>query len=899
MFQAIEEEKAKGRRVWESDINPTFRFLENNYPNDDDLPSLNISIYDIEVDKDPNLGFSTTDNPFCPIISITVYHKWLKQAITLAVPPPEMSMSAAITLCNDENNPDGYGKLNADNGYYLLDDEQQLLEIFAEIIQDTDIIAGWNSEFYDLPYIINRARIVIGGENIEKIRNEGTEFNPSEKSAEYIRKLSVFNVLPDVSFVENYGKRERTFQIVGRRHIDYLVFYKKFIKAELLSFTLDAILQHEVGQTKVKFDGSIDAFYRNKFRVFLAYNRQDVMGLSAIDDKRGLINMANQMIHMSGVTMDKSVGSVSIIEQAVLRELHRERKEIAWNRVEHKPDKHVPGAFVVEPKSGKYGWGGSYDVNSLYPTIIRLLNISPETLIGQLDTTRTIEKLNTYVYEILRIPIDEQKPSDPDYTLRNKSKNAIDIAYRDAWHKFTGVLEYHDVITESSNKVTLLFDDSSLTMTGKEMREYLITNNYCITANGTIFDLSKQGIIPYCLTKWYNERIKYRKKSQNFEKEALEFKKLGDDKKYKELIASAEFYDQIQNAKKLFLNSTYGAYLNRFFRFYDPRCGRSVTLSGRVVVKHMCRKSCELLSENNEYDFDYEVLLGGDTDSTYISYESFMKRNDIERNIDNAIAIGDWVGENINNSFKEYLSEQFLIPQERCEIVQVKRETIFDRAIFKDKKKRYAMHVIDKEGKIIPKGHKDELKIVGLEVKRSDTPKIIQDFLQECLRLVLVEGYEEEDLRCYVESFRKEFRKIPSWKRGSPIRLKKLQVSSEIMKNYDDDDDGLDDKKPNIYYVVNAANNTNLLAKRFGETRWEPLKDGDKVEFLYLKTNEYNMNSVAIRVGEDYIPEWFRNLPFDDETHETKLIDQKLENFFGGLGWDFTSRDHEGYDIFK
>lgn len=895
MQNAREKKEFKGKQFWESDVNPTYRYLERYYPQDDQLPNLHISIFDIEVDKVDG-RFATTDNPFAPITSVTVYHKWSKQAITLAVPPPNMTMEQARKLCLEENNVDGYGLLDEDNGYYLMEDETQLLEVFAEIIQDSDIIAGWNNEFYDLPYIINRARHVIGGESLEFIQND-IGINCTEASRDYLTRLSAFNVLPDVSIQEAYGRKERTYQIVGRRNVDYLVCYKKFIKAELHSFTLDAILQHEVGQTKVKYDGSIDEFYRRQFRTFLAYNRQDVMGLSAIDDKLRLVNMMNQMIHMSGVTFDKAVASVAIIEQAVLRELHRERGEIAWDRVEHEIDRYVPGAFVVEPQANKYGWGGSYDVNSLYPTMIRLLNISPETMVGQLDLSRTTAKLNEYVDDYLKIPVEDRFPKDGRYSYRNRAEDGISKGYTDAWHKFTGVLEYHDVIDGTGNIVKLVTPETVLTMTGREMRELLKANNWCITANGTVFDLSREGIIPYCLTKWYNERAEYRKKAQELEKQAIEARNAGDTAKAAELSSLADFYNMVQNAKKLFLNSTYGAYLNRFFRFYDPRCGRSVTLSGRVVVKHMCQKACELLG--GKYEFNRDILLGGDTDSTYISYESFLHREGIEKTLENVTEIGDWVGETINDSFVEYLAEQFLVPPERCKIVQAKRETIFDRAIFKNKKKRYAMHVLDKEEKKIPAGHKDELKIVGMEVKRSDTPRIIQDFLQECLRRVLVEGYEEEDLRSYVDEFRAQWRSMAPWKQGSPVRVHNLHTSNAKMDEYIDSDDGLR-KRPQIYYAVTAARNTNALMEKFNEQRWEPIKDGDKIDVLYLKSgNVYGMESIAIRVGEEHIPDWFSELPFDTEAQEKKLIDQKLDNTFGQLGWEFEPRDHEGYELFR
>lgn len=911
LSEAVKRGVENGRQLWESDISPTNRHLETTYPEDGDLPPLQITIFDIEVDRDPKRGYSPPDNPFNPITSITLYHKWKKQAITIAVPPPNMSMAEAQGLLNQTDNEDGYGCLSEAEGYYLVDDETALLELFLELIQETDILTGWNSSSYDLPYIINRARIIFGGERGGNIATE-TEFFPAEGAVEYLERLSAFpNTLPEVREIEKFGRRERVYEITGRRHVDYLDFYKKFVKDELLSFTLDAILKHEVKQEKVKFDGTIDEFYRNEFRRFLAYNRQDVMGLSAIDDKRKLIHLGNQMIHMSGVTMDKAAGSVAKIEAAVLRELHRHRKEIAWDRKDHVMDRNVPGAFVVTPHARKYGWGGSYDVNSLYPTMIRLLNISPETMIGQLNLDRNDTLLNELVDDRLKIPHDERIPKDGRFAYRRvKSANAIDLAYREAWHTFTGVVEYHDVVGGTNEVVNLeLVDGKTLVMKAHEMRDYIRDHNWCITANGTVFDLSKEGIIPYCLTKWFIERQEFRRKAGEFEKMSLKEMEAGNHAKAAEYATEAVYYNMVQEAKKVFLNSTYGAYLNRFFRFYDPRCGRSTTLSGRVVVKHMCRKSCELLS--GTYEFDDTVLLAGDTDSSYISFEHFLNENDIEKTADNVTALADWVGEQINESFPEHLAEQFLVPPERVAMVQVKRETVFDRAIFKDKKKRYAMHIVDKEGKRIPKGHSDELKIIGMETRRSDTPKYAQDFLTECLKQVLVEGWEEEELRVEVEKFREVFRKMDPWRRGSPVRLNNLMVTNVKLDAYfaSFDSDGANaladlsvlellTKKPPAYWSCMASRNTNALMDTYGEQRWEKLRDGDKVEILYLRENDHRFDVVAIRVGEDYVPEWFRSLPFDDEAHEHKMVDKKLANVFGALGWEFAPRDHTGYDIF-
>lgn len=898
--EAVGRARENGRQLWESDISPTFRHLEAAYPDDGKLPPLQITIFDIEVDRDTKRGYSPVDNPFNPIISVTLYHKWKKQAITIAVPPPNLSMAEAQRLLDEQDHADGYGPMSEDEGYYLVEDEMSLLELFLELIQETDILTGWNSSSYDLPYIINRVRVLFGGERCGNIATE-TEFMPAEDAVEYLCRLSAFpGTLPEQREIEKFGRRERVYEITGRRHVDYLDFYKKFVKAELLSFTLDAILKHEVKQEKVKFDGTIDEFYRNEFRRFLAYNRQDVMGLSAIDDKRKLIHLGNQMIHMSGVTMDKAAGSVSKIEQAVLRELHRHRGEIAWDKKDHVIDRNVPGAFVVTPRARRYGWGGSYDVNSLYPTMIRLLNISPETMVGQLNLDRNDAVLNDRVDDHLKIPHDERFPKDDRFTYRrHKSTNAIDLAYREAWHTFTGVVEYHDVVSGSDEIVELeMLTGNNLVMKAHEMRDYIRAQNWCITANGTVFDLAKEGIIPYCLSKWFIERQEFRKKAGEFEKMSLKEMEAGNHAKAAEYATEAVYYNMVQEAKKVFLNSTYGAYLNRFFRFYDPRCGRSTTLSGRVVVKHMCRKSCELLA--GTYEFDNTVLLAGDTDSSYISFENFLNENDIEKTVDNVVALADWVGEQINESFADHLSEQFLVPKERVEMVQAKRETVFDRAIFKDKKKRYAMHIVDKEGKRIPKGHSDELKIIGMETRRSDTPKYVQDFLTECLKQVLVDGWEEEELRVEVEKFRDVFRRMNPWRRGSPVRLNNFAVTCIRLEQFDKalDDQDFTTKKPPAYWACVAARNTNILMDVYGEQRWEKLRDGDKVEILYLSPNDHQVDLVAIRVGEDYVPDWFRELPFDNEAHEHKMVDQKLENVFGALGWEFSPRDHNGYDLF-
>lgn len=889
----IDKKRKNGRLIFESDISPVYRLLETRY-NTDELPPLNITLYDIETDKEPDREWATPDNPYAPITAITLYHKWLKTAITIALVPPTLTYEQASALCAQSDHEDGHGILDEAQGYYLVESEKTLLLLFLDLIEDTDILTGWNADFYDLPYIIARIRIILGGEPLAFVR-EDMEFEPSEKSRPYLERLSLFPCQPRLRKVENYGKLERLFDIYGRKHLDYRELYEKFVGEELHSFALDFVLQHEVKQEKVKYDGDIGSFWRNQFRKFLAYNRQDVMGMDAIDDKRKLVALANQMIHMASITFDKVTGSVAIIEQAVLKELHASFQMVAYDKVEKQADKHVPGAFVVDPKSGLYPNGANVDVDSLYPNLCITLNISPEVMIGQFDLTRTDRALESRVDDILKIP-EEYRRNDHSHRS-NRSEDAIDKAYSAAWKTFTGVLEYHDVVEGNETLLTLeVTNGETMTYPASKWQKLLKKNNWCVTGNGTVFDMARDGIIAFCLAKWYRERVEYQKKMDEYGKLLDEAKKAGDKEKEAEYRLLYELYDMIQNAKKLFLNSTYGAYLNRFFRFYDSRCGRSVTLSGRVVTKHMCKKTCEILV--GEYDFDRRALIYGDTDSAYYSVDWFLDHNGMPKDPDTVIATADEVADQINASFTPFAVENFFIKPERCTL-RAKREFVFDLGLFKDVKKRYALHVIDKKKKRVNVGDKDEIKITGLEVKRSDTPKFVQEFLRQCIEKVLRDRNEEAALSAYVDDFRAKFREMPKWKRGSPGRVSNLTDGRRQLVDYERRiERGEVLKKPTLHYLVTAAYNTNRLMERFGEKRWDVLKDGEKIEVLYLKDNDFGMGSVAIRVGETYVPDWFQQLPFDNARHEEKQITTKLDNLFGTLGWRFDPRDHYGDEFF-
>ncbi len=869
----LSKKRNTGKQIFESDVNVVFRLLEERYPSNN-TPPLNICVLDIEADKDPSRGWASVESPYAIINAITIFNKWENQIYTLLVPPPTLTMDEARDLLDRDSVDDGFGSMTEDEGYYICKNERELLLIFIELIQDADILTGWNSRFFDMPYLIGRIRIALGHEKLSYIEKEDGEkvfFRPHRDSMEHLKKLNAFPCLPKMRMVEKYKKMHKTFQLSGRIELDYLELYQKFTKAtrgELHSYTLDNILKLEINQQKVPYEGTLDELYRNDFRTFAAYNRQDAVGLSALDDKMQMIQLANTMAHMAGVTFDKVLGAVSIIEQAILKKLHASGR-VCFNRPRSQVFKEtIPGAAVIQPERGMYEWICSFDVASLYPSIIRALNISPEVVMGQFDLTRTEDIVAKSIAA-------GQKPAE-------------------AWRPFVGTLEYHDIINESDEMLTFKIEgldisgkstDTQVTATAKEWRATLREKNWGISANGTVFDLSKEGIVPQCLTEWYADRVTNKQQAKDYSMAQVGEK---DEAKLADLKAKTEYYKMLEQVMKIFLNSTYGAYLNEGFRFFDPRLGRSVTLSGRVVVQHMGKFSGKEIV--GTYEHDSRALIYGDTDSSYVRLDWYMNKLGLEANVDNAVKLADDLGEKINAAFPNFMNENFHIGKKRGGIIQTGREIVARRGLFRDVKKKYALYVVDEEGKRV-----EIIKVIGMEPRRSDTPKFVQDFLMNCITGVLQHNKTYDEIYDSVQDFRVNiFRKKDYWRRGRPCRVNNLTTKSAQINNYEElvADGYIGVEKPRPASAVVAAKNTNDLIAVYDEKNWDLIRDGDKVEVLYLKEkNDLDLRSVAIKVDELYVPGWFKELPFDNDRHELALLDQKLFNVLGSImDWDFAPK---------
>jgi DNA polymerase elongation subunit (family B) len=806
-----------GKTLYEADINPIFVCLSENYLNAD-APKLNAAFFDIEVDFDPERGYASPDDAFMPITAIAVYLQWLETMVCLAIPPKKMSMAEAKEAVKDFTN------------VMLFDNEAALLDTFLDLIKDADVISGWNSEGFDVPYTVNRVTKVL--------------------SKEDTRRFCLFDLFPRKREYEKFGRSAVTYDFIGRVHVDYLELYRKYTYEERHSYRLDAIAEYELGKRKTQYEGTLDQLYNNDFKTFVEYNINDCKLLDDLDKKLKFLDLANTLAHENTVLIQTTMGAVAVTEQAIINEAHR-RGFVVPNRkkMDEREDTQAAGAYVAYPKEGIHDWIGSLDINSLYPSAIRALNMGPETIIGQLRPIMTDEYIQAHI-------------------AKGKS-------FASAWEGIFGTLEYTAVMNqEIGTDITIDWEDgSSDILSAAEVYRLIFESNqpWVISANGTIFTYETEGIIPGLLKRWYAER----KEMQAKLKEAI-----NAGNKIEE-----EYWDKRQLVKKINLNSLYGAILNPGCRFFDKRIGQSTTLTGRQIAKHMAGKVNEIVA--GEYNHVGKAIIYGDTDSCYFSAFRTLK-NEIDAGQipwtkETVVQLYDQIGEEVNQTFPQFMLDAFHCPKSRGEVIKAGREIVGSKSLFITKK-RYAVLYYDKEGKRSDvEGKPGKIKAMGLDLKRSDTPEFIQDFLSEVLEMVLT-GATEEQVLDHISEFRIKFKARPGWEKGSPKRANNITEYEAKEKKQG---------KANMPGHVRASINWNTLKRMFNDKYSMNITDGAKVIVCKVKQNPLGFTSVAYPVDELRLPQWFKDLPFDDAEMEQTIIDNKLENLIGVLKWDIKSTEEK------
>jgi DNA polymerase elongation subunit (family B) len=843
------EKKIHGsKRLWESDCNAIFRSLETHYIGQDS-PTLHTCFFDIETSFDLEKGgYAPVENPFNHITAISLYLDWMDRLITLALSPPSLSKEQALSIASKFSDT------------YLFDTEADMLDTFLNLVDDADVLSGWNSEGYDIPYTVGRI-----------IRS---------LSKDDLRRLCLWNQMPKKRDYERYGNKSFTYDLFGRVHLDYMQLYRKYTYEERHSYSLDAIGEYELHERKVAYEGTLDQLYNQDFHKFIDYNRQDTNLLAKLDKKLKFLDLANNLAHDNTVLLQTTMGAVAVTDQAIINEAHRlgfivpSRSPKAIDIIEYDENggliedevdfsDRAAGAYVAYPKVGIHQFIGAIDINSLYPSVIRALNMGPETIVGQLRPIMT-EK---YITDKMA-----------DKWVNNKLRKGCSFA--GAWEGLFGSLEYTAVMDmDPDTEITIDWEGgaNSSVHTAKEVWQLIFEgkHGWVLSANGTIFHNDFHGIIPGLLARWYAER----KDLQAKKKAATE----------KDEIA---FWDKRQLVKKINLNSLYGALLNPGSRFHDHRIGQSTTLTGRIIAKHMDAVINEYVT--GKYDYDGEAIVYGDTDSCYFSVwpiiKDEVKSDKLPWNKDICIQMYDEIAEHVNKSFPAMMEKSCHCAADYGSLIRGGRELVAETGLFITKK-RYAVLVYDLEGIRLDKLDEElakkkgaipgigKVKAMGLDLKRSDTPVVVQRFLSDILLDVLT-FKTKDDIVNKIRQFKQTFTELPAWEKGTPKRVNNLTtyIAAEERKG-----------KSGMPGHVRASMNWNNLRRMHGDNHSMKIVDGMKIIVCKLKPNPLGYTSVSYPIDTQHIPQWFKDLPFDNDLMEATIVDKKIDNLLGALGWDLTN----------
>ena len=637
---------------------------------------------------------------------------------------------------------------------------------------DLDIVSGWNIEFFDIPYLINRIINLLG-------------------MAE-AKKLSPWGFLNE-RMVEFKGKQNQSYDLPGISVLDYYQLYRKFMFGNQESYKLDYIAQIELGEKKIDYSeyGSLLELYKNNYQKFIEYNIKDCLLVERLDDKLKFIEQVMALAYDAKVNYDDTMTTVRpwdvIIHNYLLEQ------NIVIPPFKKQPDNEsLVGGHVKEPKIGLSKWVVSFDLNSLYPHLIMQYNISPEMFKGKATGMPNIETL-----------------------LEGEFKTLYDFAY---------------------------------------------------AANGCMYDKDQQGFLPALMEKMYNSRSEY-KKLMIEAKKRYEQTKNPDDSK---LVAR---YHNMQLAKKIQLNSAYGALGNQYFRWFNHNHAEAITMSGQLSIRWIEKKMNQFMNKLlKTTDVDYVVA--SDTDSIYVEMSEVVQAVfGGEDGGPDDLVIVDGLDKFIEAKIQPYMDKCY---QELADMMnayqqkmKMKRETIANKGIWRGKK-MYILNAWNVEG---VQYDKPKLKMSGIEAVRSSTPHACRENIKKAFEIVM--NGSQQELVEFVEQFRVRFMTLPFEEVAFPRGVKGLEKYREQATIY---------KKGTPIHVKGALIFNNIL-KNKGIKNVPPIQNGDKIRFAYLKVPN-PVNDTVIATPDELPDEFGLDKYIDREMQFDKSFLEPIRSITNVIGWN-------------
>ena len=735
----------------------THQFISDNYPENEikfDISKIKLITIDIEVAAES--GFPDVFNCAEELLLITVQDYTTKQIITWGTRPYETDRK--------------------DYKYIHCYTETDLIEKFVRWWEQysPEVVTGWNCELYDIPYLMGRMERIMG----EKFAKRMSPWN--------ITRRNEFTIM---------GRKQIGYDLAGVSVIDYLDLYRKSpATPNQESYRLDHIAFMELGQKKLdhsEFD-TFREFYHGNWKKFVDYNIVDVELVDKLEDKLRLIDLCFTRAYDAKVNFSDIAYQVRTWDAIIYNYLKKKNIVIPQKERNQKDDKYA-GAYVKEPKPGKYDWVVSFDLNSLYPHLIMQYNISPETLVETRHPSATVDKL-----------------LNQDLTFEMYS-------------------------------------------------------DYAVCANGAMFRKDVKGFLPELMEKMYKERVVFKKRMLKAKQENEKNPSIALEKE----IARC---NNVQMAKKIALNSAYGAIGNQYFRYYKLANAEAITLSGQVSIRWIENKMNQYLNKVLKTE-EIDYVIASDTDSIYLNMGPFVETvyKGREKTTEGVV---NFLNKVCELELEKYIESSY---QELADYVnaydqkmQMKRENIAERGIW-TAKKRYILNVWDSEG---VRYNEPKLKIMGIEAIKTSTPAPVRKMIKDGLKLMM--SSTEEEMQSFIEKCRTDFKNLPPEEIAFPRSVSEINKWKSSSTMYE---------KGCPIHVRGVILYNHWTKKKGLERKYQPIQSGEKIKFVYLKIPNPIQENVLSFI-QDFPPELDLHKYVDYELQFNKSFIEPIKVIMDCIDWN-------------
>jgi DNA polymerase elongation subunit (family B) len=785
-----------------------YAYINETYDTHIDYKLSELVVVNLDIEVESKNGFSEAKDAFNEVIAITmkcssdgIFHVFACQPFDSVAYNQEHKDSVIV--------------------YHECEDEIGLFDKFLDMWEtlEPDIVTGWNIRMYDIPYLVNRITRIM--------------------SSEEARRLSPWNMIRE-STVNIFNNVEVVYDLAGLCVLDYLLIYRKNVLEPRESYRLDYIAEVELKERKLDYSehGTLQDLYEKDFKKFIEYNIHDVRLVDRIDAKRKLIELQLIVAYHAHVNYVDVLSQVRTWDTLICNHLLA-KGVVVPQKASVDKDAQFTGAFVMKPAIGLHEWVASFDVTSLYPTIMRSLNMGMETKLTFKELTPLMRKYQLYLDSHMMIADDEGKLNvNPDAIVEGITE--------ELWQE----MKDHDV---------------------------------AVGANGVFYRRDPKSFYSVMIEELFNSRMEYKgnlkkaKKAQAACEDPIENARLANE---------VSMWDLRQHATKILLNSLYGAMGNQYFRFFDVKNAEAVTTTGQFIIQYIGRGIDAYLNKKLGCDHPHRFVVYSDTDSVYVTLKLA-----VDRFCKPDATMADkvqFVDDLCKNAIQKEINRMFRLITERYlngvgEYLKMEREVIGDKGIW-TAKKRYLVNVRDKEGMradpVTGESYLEHasLKYMGVEIAKSSIPKFCRDAMKEAVTIVMEK--DQQTLFDFVKVTKRKFKqqKIEnvSFPRGVN-GLEKYGNSKTIFI------------KGTPFHTKGALVYNHFIDHLELGGKYPRIKDGEKMKFFYVfEPNPAQVNAMAFLTVLP--PEMGMHQYIDWETQFSKSFLDPLQLILTAIGWDTEPR---------